>query len=52
MDPVTLKAFKYNDCYDPTVTSTCPIVPKHHRTFGKPSIYENVSQKVQREQHD
>ena len=44
-----MKGFKYNNSYDPQVISTCPVVPKHHRTFGKPSVYEQVSAEVERE---
>jgi hypothetical protein len=34
-DPITLKAYKFRDKFAPLVTSTCPLVPKHHRTFGR-----------------
>lgn len=48
-DPVTFKAYKLRETYDPLVMSTCPIVPKHHRTFGRPSIYEHVSRENEME---
>lgn len=49
-DPITLKAYKYNNSYNPTVLSTCPVVPKHHRTFGTPTIFEQVSAENNRQQ--
>lgn len=45
-EPVTLKAYKYNNKFSQSVSSTCPIVPKHHRTFGRPSLYEKVSDSI------
>ena len=48
-DPVSFKAYKLRNTYDPLVMSTCPIVPKHHRTFGRPSIFEHVSKENERE---
>jgi hypothetical protein len=39
-EPVTLKAFKYNNMFNQVVSSTCPMLPKHHRTFGRPNLYE------------
>lgn len=49
-DPVTFKSYKLRNSFDPVVMSTCPIVPKHHRTFGRPSIYEHISKEREREQ--
>jgi len=48
-DPVSFKAFKLKNTFDPIVISTCPIVPKHHRTFGRPPLIEEVSTENQRE---
>lgn len=42
-EPITLKAYKYNNLFNQNISSTCPIVPKHHRTYGRPSLYEQVS---------
>jgi hypothetical protein len=42
-DPVTLK---YCNLFNQEVSSTCPIVPKHHRTFGRPNMYQTVSQEI------
>ena len=47
-DPVTLKAFKFQGRFNPKTTSTCPMVPKHHRTFGRPNLYETLSQELDR----
>lgn len=38
LDPITYKAYKLHNSFEPIAVSTCPIVPKHHRTFGRPSI--------------
>jgi len=42
-NPVTLKAYKYRNKFSSQVSSTCPLMSKHHRTFGRPSLYEQVS---------
>ena len=47
-DKVTLKSYKYDGKFNPKTTSTCPMVPKHHRTFGRPNLYETVSQEMDR----
>ena len=47
-DPVTINSYKYNGLFNPHVLSTCPTLPKHHRTFGRPNIYESVSAEVDR----
>lgn len=33
-DPITVKAFKHKNVFDPQAISTCPLISKHHRTFG------------------
>ena len=43
IDPLTFKSLKLKNGFNPKVFSTCPIVPKFHRTFGKAKIYESVS---------
>ena len=35
LDPVTLKAYKLKNRFETSAISTCPLVPKHHRTFGQ-----------------
>ena len=47
-DPVTINSYKYNGLFNPHALSTCPTLPKHHRTFGRPNIYESVSAEVDR----
>lgn len=47
-DPVTIKCYKYNGFFDPNVMSTNPTLPKHHRTFGRPNLYESMRQEVDR----
>ena len=47
-EPITLKSYKYKNLFNQEVSSTCPIVPKHHRTFGRPSLYETVSAEIDR----
>ena len=48
-DPITYKAYKYNHSFEPIAVSTCPIVPKHHRTFGRPSMQERISAQINKE---
>ena len=50
-NPVTIKAYKYNGLWDPEATSTCPLIPKHHRTYGRPSLYETMAKEVDRKTH-
>lgn len=53
VDPVTFKAFKIHNSFNPLVISTCPIVPKFHRSFGRPPVNEPVSKENEREKaHD
>ena len=47
-DPVTLKAYKYGGLFRQHTTSTCPLVPKYHRTFGRPNLYESVQEEIDR----
>ena len=46
---VDFKSYKLKNSFDPQVLSTCPIVPKHHRTFGRPTVYEPQSTENARE---
>jgi hypothetical protein len=48
VDPVSLKGYKYNKRFNPALTSTCPCVPRFHTTFGRPTLYEEVSQEMER----
>ena len=45
-EPINLKSYKYKNLFNQKVSSTCPIVPKHHRTFGRPSLYESLSEEI------
>lgn len=47
-DPVSLKGYKYNKRFNPALASTCPCVPRFHSTFGRPTLYEDVSQEMER----
>lgn len=47
-DPISLKGFKFNKCFNPAFSSTCPCLPKFHTTFGRPTLYEEVSQELER----
>jgi hypothetical protein len=47
-NPITIKSYKYNGYWSPQATSTCPLVPKHHRTYGKPSLYESMAEEIDR----
>ena len=51
-DPVSLKGYKYNRRFDPHLSSTCPCVPRFHSTFGRPTLYEEVSQESERREVD
>lgn len=51
-DPVSLKGYKYNKRFNPALTSTCPCVPRFHSTFGRPTLYEDVSQEMERRHGD
>ncbi len=46
-DPVSLKGYKYNKRFNPQLTSTCPCVPKFHTTFGRPTLYQDVSKEIE-----
>ena len=47
-DPVTINCYKYNGLFDPHVLSTCPMLPKYHRTFGRPNLYESMREEIDR----
>lgn len=47
-DPISLKGYKYNKRFNPDLTSTCPCLPKYHTTFGRPTLYEEVSEEIER----
>jgi hypothetical protein len=49
-DPISLKGYKFNKCFNPLLSSTNPSLPKFHTTFGRPNLYEEVSQEVERNQ--
>lgn len=51
-DPISLKGYKYNKKFNPELTSTCPCMPKYHTTFGRPSLYEEISQEIERNEID
>ena len=51
-DPVSLKGYKYNRRFNPALTATCPCVPRLHTTFGRPTLYEEVSQELERRQQE
>lgn len=48
---MTFKAFKIRNQFDPITISTCPVVPKHHRTFGRPSEYQSGSRETENEKY-
>ena len=48
VDPVSLKGYKYNKQFNPRLTSTCPCVPKFHSTFGRQTLYEDLSAEMER----
>jgi hypothetical protein len=48
IDPITLKSYKYNDRWCPLTSSTCPMIPKYHRTFGKKGLFESVREEIDR----
>jgi hypothetical protein len=50
-DPISLKGYKFNKCFNPLLSSTCPCLPRFHTTFGRPSLYEEVSQEFERKGH-
>ena len=45
---MTVNCYKYNGLFNPHSLSTCPMLPKYHRTFGRPSLYESLSGEVDR----
>lgn len=47
-DPVTINSYKYNGLFDSHLLSTCPMLPKYHRTFGRPNLYESMTAEVDR----
>jgi len=47
-DPISLKGYKFNKCFNPLLSSTCPCLPRFHTTFGRPTLYEEVSQEIER----
>ena len=47
-DPVTINCYKYNGLFNAKSLSTSPMLPKYHRTFGRPSLYESLSGEVDR----
>jgi hypothetical protein len=51
-DPVSLKGYKYNKKFNPRLVSTCPCVPRFHTTFGRPTLYEEVSETVEKWEND
>jgi hypothetical protein len=51
-DPVSLKGYKYNRRYNPALSSTCPCVPRFHSTFGRPTLYEEVSHEMENSEDD
>ena len=48
-DVVSIKGYKYNKQFNPRLTSTCPCVPKFHSTFGRPTLYEDRSQEIEKQ---
>ena len=52
VDPISLKGYKYNKSFNPQLSSTCPCVPRFHSTFGRPSLYEEVSEELERRDLD
>lgn len=48
LDPVTINCYKYNGLFNAEALSTCPTLPKYHRTFGRPNLYESLSSEVDR----
>ena len=51
-DPISLKGYKFNKLFNPALNSTCPSLPRFHTTFGRPSLYEEVSQELERKGND
>ena len=45
---VTLNCYKYNGLFNSKVLSTCPLLPKYHRTFGRPNLYETMREEFDR----
>jgi len=48
LDPVSFKAYKLRNKFETQAISTCPLVPKHHRTFGQKIGPESVSAETDR----
>ena len=47
-DTVSLKGYKYNKKFNPRLISTCPCIPRFHTTFGRPTLYEEISESFQK----
>lgn len=50
--PVTINCYKYNGRFDANVLSTCPMLPKYHRTFGRPNLYESMREEFDRKNNN
>lgn len=51
LDPISLKGYKFNQCFRPELSSTCPCLPRFHTTFGRPTLYEEVSKELERREN-
>ena len=47
-DPISIKGYKFNKRFNPITSSTCPCLPRYHTTFGRPTLYEEVSASMER----
>ena len=47
-DPLSIKGYKFNKRFNPITSSTCPCLPRYHTTYGRPTLYEEVSTAVER----
>ena len=47
-DPLSIKGYKFNKRFNPSTSSTCPCLPRYHTTYGRPTLYEEVSAAVER----
>jgi hypothetical protein len=52
VDIISLKGYKYGKKFDTYLSNTCPCVPRYHSTFGRPTLYEEVSQELQNREQD
>ncbi len=41
-----MKAYKFNRLFNPQISSTCPCVPRFHVSFGRPRLYEEISDQI------